>query len=254
LDDASPDKTGEEVKEAFPEVEVLYGNGKLYWAGGVRLILEHLAEKINEYDGILFANDDIEFEKDAIRTLVELAHSRNAIVGGTVLTRDGKVESSGSRLGRICKPRVRLVIANGTIQECQLLPGHILYMPIGIFKEIGIDPNLPYRFIDLEMTLRASRQGIPVLLAPNPLAVTNDFHNYYQETSSLRGSLGELTRKILLDPKGPYWQESAYYLRKVSPILWWFWLPFFYRAFFKAVFMSYFERMTRLFRNKEQPI
>jgi GT2 family glycosyltransferase len=62
LDDASPDKTGEEVKEAFPEVEVLYGNGKLYWAGGVRLILEHLAEKINEYDGILFANDDIEFE------------------------------------------------------------------------------------------------------------------------------------------------------------------------------------------------
>ena len=247
MDDLSPDGTGEAVNVKFPEVEVIFGNGHLYWAGGVRLVLKHLSERVKEFDAILFANDDIEFEKDAIIQMAELAHSRNAIVGGTVLTRDGKVESTGSRLGFLCKPNVRLVVANGQVQECQLLPGHILYVPMNIFNKVGIDPNLPYRFIDLEMTLRASRKGIPVLLAPKPLAITNDFHDYYKETSGMRGSIRELTRSILLDPKGPYWRESAHYLRKVSPILWWLWLPLFYRAFFVAVIISKFERLKSFF-------
>ena len=250
MDDSSPDGTGEAVKQNFPEVEVIYGNGHLYWAGGVRLVLKHLSYRIKEFDAILFANDDIEFENDAIFQMAELAHSRNAIVGGTVLTRDGRIESTGSRLGLLCKPKVRLVVANGNVQECQLLPGHILYVPTVIFNKVGIDPNLPYRFIDLEMTLRASRDGIPVLLAPKPLAVTNDFHDYYKETSSMRGSIRELTRNILLDPKGPYWRESAHYLRKVSPILWWLWLPLFYRAFFVAVIKSKFEKLKAILAPK----
>ena len=53
----------------------------------------------------------------------------------------------------------------------------------------------------------------------------------------------ELVKRILLDPKGPYWKESVYYLRKVSPVVWWLWLPLFYRAFFVAVFRSYFEKL-----------
>lgn len=250
MDDSSPDGTGEAVKRIFPEVEVIYGDGHLYWAGGVRLVLKHLAERVNSFDAILFANDDIEFEENAISQMSQLAYSRNAIVGGTVLTRDGRVESSGSRLGLLCKPKVRLVVANGDVQECQLLPGHILYVPMDIFNKIGIDPKLPYRFIDLEMTLRASRNGIPVLLAPKPLAITNDFHDYFKETSSMRGTIRELITKILLDPKGPHWRESAHYLRKVSPILWWIWLPLFYRAFFVAVIKSKFERLKSILGQK----
>jgi GT2 family glycosyltransferase len=247
MDDSSPDGTGEAVKQNFPEVEVIYGNGNLYWAGGVRLVLKHLAERVKSFDAILFANDDIEFEANAIHQMAELAHSRIAIVGGTVLTRDGRVESTGSRLGLLCKPKVRLVVANGQVQECQLLPGHILYVPMNVYDEIGIDPELPYRFIDLEMTLRASRKGIPVLLAPKPLAITNDYHDYYKETSSMRGSIRDLTRNILLDPKGPHWRESMHYLKKVSPLLWWLWLPLFYRAFFVAVVMSKFESLKSFF-------
>lgn len=246
MDDKSPDDTGDFVKKNFPNVNVLYGDGLLYWAGGVRLILAHIGENLTDFDAILFANDDIEFHEDALMTLYQISKSNQAIVGGTVLTRSGLVESSGSRLGWICKPRVRLVIANGNVQDCQLMPGHILFVPMAAFIRLGLDPKLRFRFIDLELTLRASREGIPVLLAPLPLAITNDFHNYFEETSSMRGSFKELVRGILLDPKGPHWRDSANYLKKVSPIMWWVWLPLFYRAFFYAVIMSQLDKIKKL--------
>ena len=245
LDDNSPDETGRVVQKLYPNVHVLFGDGNLYWGGGVRHILSHIGDRLMMYDAILFANDDIEFEQLAIANLREISNKYNAIVGGTVLTKDGRVESSGSRLGLICKPKVKLIIANGEIQNCQMLPGHILYIPVSIFSKLNFDSKLKYRFIDLELTLRASRGGIPVLLAPTPLALSNDYHNYFIETSSMRGSIAELTRRVLFHPKGPHWRESMHYLRKVSPLMWWVWFPLFYRAFFVAIILSQLEKLKK---------
>lgn len=244
MDDMSPDGTGAAVTSRFPDINVIYGNGNLYWAGGVRLILEFIGTDLLDYDAILLFNDDIELMPGSLDSLVNYGFAKNAIIGGTVLAKDGQLESSGSLLGRFCKPKPKLLTANGHLQECDLLPGHIMLIPMQIYNILnGFDKKLPFRFLDLEFTHRASRSGIAVLLAPEVLAITDEVHDYYLETSSMRGSLNDLIRGILQDPKGPYWRESVYYLRKVSPLLWWFWLPFFYRAFFVAVFRSYYERI-----------
>ena len=250
VDDASPDRTGEAVKEEFSGVKVIYGNGKLYWAGGVRLILKTIGSKLKEYDAILLVNDDIVLNPGALDLLVNYGLANNAIVGGTVTSLDGQIESSGSLLGKFCKPKPRILIANGHWQECELLPGHIMLIPMKVYDELGgFDQELPYRFLDLEFSHRASKSGISLFIAPTIVATTDDVHDYYKETSSMRGSLLELIRNILLDPKGPYWKESARYLRSISPVLWWLWLPLFYRAFFVAVFRSYLEKLA-IFRKK----
>lgn len=244
MDDSSPDGTGKAVSEKYPDINVIYGNGNLYWVGGVRLIIETIGEDLRNYDAILLINDDIVMSPGSLDLLVHYGFSEDAIIGGTVCSRDGQIESSGSLLGRICKPKSRLLVANGQLQECDLMPGHVMLIPMGIYDSLnGFDKILPYRFLDLEFTLRASKNGKKVLLAPEIVAVTDEVHNYYLETSSMRGSIGNLVKGILLDPKGPYWKESVYYLRKVSPVIWWLWLPFFYRAFFVAVFRSYFEKL-----------
>lgn len=240
VDDASPDQTGKQVLKQFPEVKVLMGTGNLFWAGGLRLILDHLGDKLGEFDGIILANDDIELFTSSLNDIINIGVSQNAIVGGTVTTDEGLLESSGSKLGKICRPRVKILKANGNVQSCDLLPGHIMYIPMKIYHQLGgFDQNLPYRFIDLEFTLRASQNNVSVLLAPEVVAITDEVHNYFNETSLMRGSFTELKKNILLHPKGPYWRESVYYLKKVSPILWWLWLPFFYRAFLVALIKSH---------------
>jgi GT2 family glycosyltransferase len=244
VDDASPDLTGKYVKDSFPFINVLMGNGELYWAGGVRLILEKLSKPIVDFDGILLVNDDVVLKQGKLQQLIEIGLWRNSLIGGTVTTSSGMVESSGGKLGKICKPKVKRKLANGELQECDVLPGHIMYIPVPIYTALGgFDEELPYRFLDLEFSLRASRAGFPVLLAPEVVALTDEVHDYFKETSSMRGSLRQLVQDVLLHPKGPHIRESIVYLRKVSPLIWWLWLPFFYRAFFVAVFLSYFEKL-----------
>lgn len=244
MDDSSPDGTGEVVAKKYPDISVIYGNGNLFWVGGVRLILEIIGENLKSYDAVLLINDDIVLIPGSLDSLVHYGFSEDAIIGGTVRTQDGQIESSGSLLGRFCKPKPRMLVANGQLQKCDLLPGHIMLIPMSIYDSLnGFDKVLRYRFLDLEFTLRASRNGKKVLLAPEFVAITDEVHNYYLETSSMRGSIGKLIKGILLDPKGPYWKESVYYLRKVSPVIWWLWLPLFYRAFFVAAFRSYFEKL-----------
>jgi len=244
MDDSSPDGTGEAVLRKYRDVNVICGDGKLYWVGGVRLILQTIGEDLKNYDAILLINDDIVLIPGSLDSLIQYGFSENAIIGGTVVAQNREIESSGSLLGKICKPRPRMLIANGHLQKCELMPGHIMLIPMEIYEDLnGFDKTLPYRFLDLEFTHRASKSGKSVLLAPDVVAITDEVHDYYKETSSMRGSLKNLVQRILLDPKGPYWKESVYYLQKISPILWWLWLPFFYRAFFVAVFRSYLEKL-----------
>lgn len=186
MDDSSPDGTGEAVMKKYPAINVVYGNGNLFWVGGVRLILETIGEDLKNYDAILLINDDIVLNSGSLDSLVNYGFSENTIIGGTVRARDGQIESSGSLLGRFCKPKPRILVANGQLQQCDLMPGHIMLIPMGIYDSLnGFDKVLPYRFLDLEFTLRASRNGKKVLLAPEIVATTDEVHNYYLETSSM---------------------------------------------------------------------
>jgi len=245
VDDSSKDGTPEMVSQEFPGITLLKGSGHLYWAGGVRLAISHLGDSLNKFRGILLVNDDVVLADESISSITKIAEEHGGIIGGTVVTRTGEIESTGGTLGRLCKPKQKPRIANGMVQNCDLLSGHVLYIPMKVYKSLGgFDVNLPYRFIDLEFSLRAKRAGIPVLLAPKIVAFTDEVHDYFKETSSMRGSFSELIQGILLHPKGPHWKESVYYLKKVSPILWWLWLPFYYRAFFVALIRSYLEKFT----------
>jgi len=239
VDDGSTDGTSEAVKENFPKVKVFMGDGNLYWAGAVRKALLELKNQPKQFQGILIVNDDLELAENAVSQLVQTSLQFNAIVGSTVLSRGGEVEATGGRRGRMCKPRLRKVLANGEVQPCEFLPGHLMYIPMHHFIKLGgFSDKLRYGLIDLDFTFRASKESIPVLLTATPLAVTNHYHNNFKDISSLRGSWRSLLRKVWFHPKGPYWKDSINYLRLVSPYLWWFWLVFYYRAMFKAMLVS----------------
>lgn len=82
VDDASPDKTGEKVKTAYPMVNVIRGTGKLFWCKGMRLAWDKAAE-VYDYDFYLWLNDDVRLKDKAIFRLLDDYRLVKDVVVGT---------------------------------------------------------------------------------------------------------------------------------------------------------------------------
>lgn len=99
VDDASPDQTGERVRNWFHEyikdhdipfaLKVIQGSGSLFWCRGMRLAWQSARESF-DYDYYLWLNDDVRLNGDSVFAMIEESnfHSDNAIVYGST-TEDG---------------------------------------------------------------------------------------------------------------------------------------------------------------------
>jgi GT2 family glycosyltransferase len=236
VDDDSTDGTRDAVSSEYPDVEIIRGDGFLFWAGSVRQAMVELARDLDLADGILLANDDIVFLDGAVGHLHELAHSRNAIVAGAVYSSDGHLEATGGRLGKVCRPKQRLLKPNGAPQECDLLPAHSLYIPTSIYRQLGpFDSQFLHGHIDLEYSVRARKAGVRLLLADSPVATTEEVHNYQQDIVSLDLTPRELWWRLRYHPKSPPLNEGARYLRMISPLAWPLWILPYYRGHIVAM-------------------
>ena len=70
VDDGSTDGTAAAVAERFPDVEIVPGAGKLFWAGGMRYGWEQ-AVRGKMFDYLLVYNDDVRLETSALQQLLE---------------------------------------------------------------------------------------------------------------------------------------------------------------------------------------
>lgn len=70
VDDGSTDGTGEAVKEKYPEVNIIKGDGSLFWNQGMRLAW-NVASSRCSYDFYLWLNDDVILFEHALRELID---------------------------------------------------------------------------------------------------------------------------------------------------------------------------------------
>lgn len=98
VDDASPDGTGEKVKAAFPQVNVITSPGNLFWCKGMRLAWD-TAAKAKGYDGYLWLNDDVELYPGALMALAadaEAVEDEAILVGALHAERRGPDDLSAA--------------------------------------------------------------------------------------------------------------------------------------------------------------
>ncbi len=166
VDDASPDETGEKVKNEFPSVHVIQGSGTHYWCGGMRLAW-NTATKANEYDGYLWLNDDTFLHKSALKTMIsdynELrgAAEHEVIVAGSVTDLTGTATTYSGR-----DFDDQLVTANGSQHLLKVINGNCVYISKAVFKLVGNFPDyFTHAFGDFDYSLRAAKLGIPSYLS-----------------------------------------------------------------------------------------
>lgn len=172
VDDGSTDGTAEAVRERFPVVEILAGDGSLYWNKGMHRAFARALEI--GFDAYLWLNDDTILHPDAIDTLLSswaLVREKTrteAIIVGTTLDPDNEVPTYG---GVLCQSRFKrfkynLVKPSGTPIECHTMNGNCVLIPQTVARCVGnLDPTFAHAMGDIDYGLRARAAGYGIWVA-----------------------------------------------------------------------------------------
>lgn len=99
VDDGSTDNTKENINKKYPYVDVLKGDGNLFWGGGINMGLDYVSKIANPEDYIAFANNDVKILKDTITNLfleiddIGLYHSTTVDSKDIVISSGAKINN-----------------------------------------------------------------------------------------------------------------------------------------------------------------
>lgn len=168
-DDGSTDGTSDAVSEKFPEVQIIRGDGNLYWNHG--MIAAWKAAAASAPDFYLWLNDDTVPYENAFQTLLETSEylGHKDIVVGTAVDAAGHMSYGGrTRSNRLIEP--------GPIipKYCDIFNGNMVLVPASVYDVLGtMDPCYSHGFGDYDYGVRAIKAGIIAVVAPGILATCN---------------------------------------------------------------------------------
>lgn len=167
-DDGSTDGTSEAIREFFPYVTVLRGDGNLWWAGAINMALQHILPKASDDDYVLTLNNDVIFKEDYLANLAEAARMRPGwLIGSVSLDKDNPecVIDAGVFFDYRTRKRTIGCFKPGFDfnDHVNCLSGRGALIPICVFRHVGLYDarNLPHYAADNELSIRASRNGFP---------------------------------------------------------------------------------------------
>ena len=170
VDDGSTDGTSEMIEDDFPEVQLLKGDGSLWWSGGTNLGVEFALE--NNFDYILTINNDVIVANNYIESLVEVAkeHPR-ALIGSKVCYLDNtkRVWYCGAtfnqRNGQM-EHRTGYDKDFKSTQSSEWLTGMGVLVPAETYMKVGLYSNdFPLYFGDADFSVRAKKAGYALIVS-----------------------------------------------------------------------------------------
>lgn len=222
-DDGSTDGTSETIYNNFPNINVIKGDGTLFWAGGMRLAWKMAMEK-KSYDAYLLLNDDVVLHSNFLHTLIKTDEftssktgKRGIYSGATIDSSSNKVTYGGYRVNNyLFLVRSKMLIPDGQPQKCDITNANILWVSKEVVNKIGIfDDKFTHGIADYDYSLNATRNKIPVLIADEVCGICDDDHG--NNWRSNRYSLNERIN-YLMSPKGLAYNEYLYYIKKHFPM------------------------------------
>lgn len=169
-DDGSNDGTYDAVTKEFPDVNIIKGDGNLFWSGGMRKAWRAAIDTKKKYDYYLWYNDDAELYPTALTTLLNAMHSIGnvGIITGAFKDTNGKV-SYGA-----WDKKMKLISPNGKLQNAFLINGNLVLVSKEVVAKIGIiDRIFKHSLGDWDYGRRASRAGFKVMLSDKYVGVTD---------------------------------------------------------------------------------
>jgi GT2 family glycosyltransferase len=187
VDDGSTDSTGEMIKEEFPEVILLEGDGNLWWTGATNLGVECALSQANQNDYILTLNNDTIVKPEYLQCLFDCAlNYPKSLIGSIFINEieESTVVDAGVRINWLTAKYTNLAKGRGykeilragpLIQKVDVLSGRGTLIPIEVFQKIGLYnfQSLPHYGADYEFSHRANIKGYKLLINYEAVSINN---------------------------------------------------------------------------------
>lgn len=173
VDDGSDDGTSEAVTEHFPDVEIIRGDGNLWFTAGTNRGIEAALEHRPDY--ILSINDDQVFDENFLQYMIECAEGNpRSVVGSLLLLWDTphkifqvspRWETFSGGFRHWVKQTVWTIPDRPW--EVELIVGNCVLFPVEAIKQCGLmnEKRFPH-YGDAEYTPRMRRNGWKLLIEP----------------------------------------------------------------------------------------
>ncbi|MBN4003553.1 glycosyltransferase family 2 protein [Nostoc sp. LPT] len=236
-DDGSSDGTTEAVKAEYPEVQILQGNGNLFWVGGMHLAFGEAIKY--QYDYYLWLNDDTFLEANAVskllqvhQNLTELGYPDSIIVGSTKDSITGKATYGGAvKSKKWYSNKFEFLEPSPIIQKCDAMYGNCVLIPKSVAAKVGnIDTAFVHSLGDLDYALRAHKLGCKIWVAPGYIGTCtkNSIRNSWADTNL---NILERLKKVLQIKAFPLKSWTIFCSRHSGP----FWIFYWFLPYIRAI-------------------
>lgn len=208
-DDGCTDGTPEAISELFPYVNIVKGNGSLFWNRGMWTAWNAASKKYN-YDYYLWLNDDTLIYNNCIVYLLEASsiYDNRAIIIGACQSSDKKYTTYGGRDYGMHVPDPK-----GVLTKVKTFNGNIVLIPSFVYEKLG---NLDYHYRhshgDTDYGYRATEAGISIYQVGKYLGVC-DRHESLPKWCNPKFSISVRWKAMFL-PTGENPYERFYYDKK----------------------------------------
>ena len=179
-DDGSTDNTYHNIRLNFPEVEVLRGNGNLWWSGGTNMAIQRALEMGADY--ILTINDDAIMEGDFLKEMVKVAMQNPKYIVGCRIHRQDHIDRIWSIGSTPVFKGYELFSLNfwdrrweeikndvGNPYPVAAMPGNGVLIPRSVFEKVGFydQDAMPQYHADSDLIMRAAKAGYSPVVSLN---------------------------------------------------------------------------------------
>jgi GT2 family glycosyltransferase len=221
VDAGSSDGTVEAVRSEFPWVEIVQGDPSMYWSASMERA-QHCGLARAEPRFLLWLNDDIELEENALSRLVEVASiaGGDCVIAGALLDpRTGVTTYTGMRRTGRRPTRLALVHPSASPQRIDTFNGNLVVVPRSVYDVVGaVDGRFGHAYGDVDYGFRLAKLGFRSILAPG------HFGSCPRNESTATWCDPQLSRRsrlsLLFGPKGTPVRPHARFVRRHAPVAW----------------------------------